>query len=62
MRAVIIEDDATIAEFVARGLREAGFAVDRAADGETGLELALEQRLRRRHRRRDAAEARRPVA
>ena len=40
MRAVIIEDDATIAEFVARGLREAGFAVDLAADGEAGLELA----------------------
>ena len=39
MRAVIIEDDVTIAEFVARGLREAGFAVDLAADGESGLEL-----------------------
>ena len=40
MRAVIIEDDETIAQFVARGLREAGFAVDHAADGESGLELA----------------------
>jgi two-component system OmpR family response regulator len=40
MRALIIEDDPTIAEFVARGLREAGFAVDIAADGETGLALA----------------------
>jgi two-component system OmpR family response regulator len=39
MRAAIIEDDLTIAEFVARGLREAGFAVDHAADGESGLEL-----------------------
>jgi two-component system, OmpR family, response regulator len=39
MRAVIIEDDVTIAEFVARGLREAGFVVDHAADGESGLEL-----------------------
>ena len=29
---------ATIAEFVARGLREAGFAVDIAADGEAGLD------------------------
>ena len=28
MRALIVEDDATIADFVARGLREAGFAVD----------------------------------
>src|SRR3954447_7525684 len=41
MRALIIEDDRTIAEFVARGLREAGFAVDVAADGEQGLSAAL---------------------
>ena len=40
MRALIIEDDQTIADFVARGLREAAFAVDVAADGEAGLELA----------------------
>ena len=40
MRALLVEDDDTIAEFVARGLREAGFAVERAADGEAGLELA----------------------
>src|SRR3954462_5724017 len=40
MRALIIEDDQTIADFVARGLREAGFAVDVAADGDAGLELA----------------------
>ena len=43
MRALLVEDDATIAEFVARGLREAGFAVDRAADGEEGLAAALRQ-------------------
>jgi DNA-binding response OmpR family regulator len=41
MRALIVEDDRAIAEFVARGLREAGFAVDQAGDGATGLELAL---------------------
>jgi two-component system OmpR family response regulator len=40
MRALIVEDDDTIAEFIGRGLREAGFAVERAADGETGLQLA----------------------
>jgi DNA-binding response OmpR family regulator len=39
MRALLVEDDATIADFVARGLREAGFAVDAAADGEAALEL-----------------------
>jgi two-component system, OmpR family, response regulator len=43
MRALIIEDDETIADFVARGLRESGFAVDRASDGEDGLESALQQ-------------------
>ena len=41
MRALIVEDDRAIAEFVGRGLREAGFAVDQASDGEAGLELAL---------------------
>jgi two-component system OmpR family response regulator len=41
MRALIIEDDLTIADFVARGLREAGFTVDHAGDGETGLRLAV---------------------
>src|SRR5438270_574195 len=41
MRALLIEDDRTIAEFVARGLREAGFAVDHHADGDRGLEAAL---------------------
>ena len=43
MRALIVEDDRAIAEFVARGLGEAGFAVDQAADGETALELALSE-------------------
>jgi heavy metal response regulator len=42
VRALVVEDDRAIAEFVARGLREAGFAVDTAADGDTGLELALQ--------------------
>ncbi len=43
MRALIVEDDAVIAEFVARGLREAGFAVDVAGDGETGFARASQQ-------------------
>lgn len=37
MRALLVEDDPPIADFVARGLREAGFAVDHAADGDIGL-------------------------
>ena len=43
MRALIVEDDATIADFVARGLRESGFAVDIAADGEEALERTRQQ-------------------
>jgi len=43
MRALLVEDDDTIAGFVERGLREAGFAVDRFADGESGLEAAIGQ-------------------
>ena len=41
VRVLLVEDDATIAGFVEKGLREAGFAVDRAADGRAGLEKAL---------------------
>src|SRR3954469_1496138 len=40
MRALLVEDDATIAAFVARGLKEAGFVGDHAEDGEAGLQLA----------------------
>ena len=43
MRALLVEDDDTIAGFVERGLREAGFAVDRFADGESGLDAAVSQ-------------------
>jgi two-component system OmpR family response regulator len=43
MHALLIEDDDSIAEFVARGLREAGFAVDRSSDGAEGLASALRQ-------------------
>jgi len=42
MRILVVEDDATISGFIAKGLREAGYAVDEAQDGERGLTLALE--------------------
>jgi two-component system OmpR family response regulator len=42
VRALLVEDDSTIAEFVARGLREAGFAVDHAPDGDAGLTAAIQ--------------------
>src|SRR5258708_6261666 len=37
MRVLIIEDFEILRDSVSQGLREAGFAVDAAADGETGL-------------------------
>src|SRR5215203_2854933 len=40
MRALIVEDDQTIAAFLAKGLKEAGFAVDQALDGEQATQLA----------------------
>ncbi|HHN66022.1 MAG TPA: response regulator transcription factor [Nitrospirae bacterium] len=40
MRILIVEDDDKIASFVARGLREAGFAVDHVTTAEEGLGLA----------------------
>jgi two-component system OmpR family response regulator len=41
MRILLVEDDLKIASFIVKGLEEAGFAVDHAADGEDGLHLAL---------------------
>jgi two-component system, OmpR family, response regulator len=37
MRVLVVEDDASIASFVSRGLSEAGFAVDVANTGHDGL-------------------------
>ena len=37
MRVLVVEDDASIASFVSRGLSEAGFAVDVASTGHEGL-------------------------
>ncbi len=43
MRVLLVEDDKKIASFVLKGLKEAGFAVDHAEEGETGLHLALNE-------------------
>lgn len=40
MRILIVEDDEKIATFILRGLKQNGYAVDHAADGERGLALA----------------------
>ena len=41
MRLLLIEDDQKIASFIVNGFKQAGFAVDHATDGESGLEMAL---------------------
>ena len=41
MRLLLVEDDTKIALFIKNGLREAGFAVDHAKDGQDGLHLGL---------------------
>jgi len=38
MRVLVIEDEAEIADFVVRGLREEGYTVEHAGDGEDGWE------------------------
>ncbi|MES2705031.1 MAG: response regulator transcription factor [Verrucomicrobiota bacterium] len=40
MRTLVIEDDPKIASFIVNGLKQNGFAVDHAADGEAGLSMA----------------------
>jgi two-component system OmpR family response regulator len=40
MRVLVVEDDSKIASFLVNGLKQNGFAVDHASDGETGLALA----------------------
>jgi len=42
MRLLLIEDDFKIASFVSKGLKQAGFVVEHATDGNTGLQLALD--------------------
>lgn len=41
MKLLLVEDDWRTAEFVMKGLAQAGFAVRHAADGEEGLQCAL---------------------
>lgn len=40
MRILVVEDDAKIASFIAKGLKQMGYAVDACADGEEALVLA----------------------
>ena len=42
MRLLVIEDEQKVASFIKQGLEEEGYAVDHAADGASGLQMALE--------------------
>jgi two-component system copper resistance phosphate regulon response regulator CusR len=42
MRLLIVEDEASIANFIREGMEEEGFAVDVADNGKKGLQLALD--------------------
>jgi heavy metal response regulator len=42
MRILIIEDEKKVAGFLKNGLKEEGYAVDDAFDGQTGFDLAVE--------------------
>jgi two-component system OmpR family response regulator len=43
MRILVVEDDLELSSFLTNGLKQAGFAVDQAPDGEEGLHLALHE-------------------
>ena len=44
MRVLVVEDDPAIGAFVVRGLREAGYTVDHASNGDEGFDLARRER------------------
>jgi two-component system, OmpR family, response regulator len=41
MRILLVEDDTKIASFITKGMKEAGYVVDHASDGNEGLSMAL---------------------
>jgi two-component system, OmpR family, response regulator len=44
VRVLVVEDDPAIAAFAVKGLREAGYVVDLASDGNTGFDLSRRER------------------
>ena len=43
MRILLIEDDLRIASFIIKGLKQEGYVIDHAADGESGPDIALSE-------------------
>lgn len=44
MRILIIEDDQSVADYIVKGMKESGHSIDHAADGQKGLDLALNEK------------------
>jgi DNA-binding response OmpR family regulator len=42
MRILLVEDETSIANFIREGLEEEGFSVDAAANGKTGMQMAID--------------------
>lgn len=42
MRILVVEDEKKVLSFIKKGLEEEGYAVDAAADGDTGLDMGLD--------------------
>ena len=61
MRLLLVEDEPAAARFIAKGLREAAYAVDVVGSGTAAARAVPSERLRRDRARRDAAGAGRPV-
>ena len=51
MRILLVEDDTRTAAFIIKGLRQQGFSIDHAIEGEMGLRLAKSENRNSRIRR-----------
>jgi DNA-binding response OmpR family regulator len=61
MKLLVVEDEQKLAQYLQKGLGTAGFVVDLAHDGVTGLHMSSGVRLRRHHPRLHAARHGRPL-
>ena len=43
MKALVIEDDQDVANYLVKGLKESDFVVDHAADGKEGMMMAASE-------------------
>ncbi len=43
MRLLVVEDEKKVSSFISKGLKEEGYSVDVAFDGQTGLQMAMDK-------------------